>query len=279
MAFELPWSGTAWSVFTVLIIGRDFRKLMSVSAPAAFEFKCVEIENHHAAAQETVGRIEFAGGFIQPNLFDALHNHRSGRRVFRPESDDLFLASRLRRGIGLGPATRRRQKAGYRTAPSAPRHVRRSGRRIGVATGTWGTLGSARNLSDYFAGLGIILAYGILADVHKPLAVDGHAMPLWRIEGSDHVSLLVEMDHRRRTHATIRDADLCLQFNIREIVRAIQDPDVVVLVHGQPRDASKFPLVGQRLRPVRIELELRRRQGLRPDRGAENSDSRCDSKR
>src|SRR5215470_15371428 len=170
MAFELFWSGTAWSVFTVLIIGRDFRELMSVSAPAAFEFKCVEIENHHTAAQETVGCIEFAGGFIQPNLFDALHNHRSGRRVFRPESGDLFLASCLRCGIGLGPATRRRQKPGHRTAASAARLVGRSRRRIGVASGTWGTLGSTRNLSDDFAGLGIIFAHGILADVYKPLA-------------------------------------------------------------------------------------------------------------
>ena len=121
-------------------------------------------------------------------------------------------------------------------------------------------LGRARHFADHLAGLRIVFADGVLPDVDEPFAVHRHAVPLRRIEGTDDVAVLVDVDHRGRPDAAIgeRRSQLRLELDIGQIVRTIQHPDVVVLIHGQPRDAAHLPLVRQGFGPVRIELELGR---------------------
>src|SRR5439155_4045316 len=63
--------------------------------------------------------------------------------------------------------------------------------------------------------------------LYGPLAVHGHTVPLRRIEGTDHVALLVEMDHRGRPHTAVCDPDLRLQLNISEIIGTIHEPKLL----------------------------------------------------
>ena len=144
------------------------------------------------------------------------------------------------------------------TGPALPRPGNVSCRQRGVAAPARRPLRRARNFADHFTGLGIVLADRVLSDVNEPFAVDRHAVSLGRIEGTDDVTGLVDVDHRRRPHAAIgkRRSQFGLKLDIRQIVRPIEDPNVIVLIHGQPGDASHLPLVRQGFGPVRIELKL-----------------------
>ena len=175
----------------------------------------------------------------------------------RKAADGRF-PSRLSRRIGLRPAARGVRNPA--TGPALP------------WPGTWadataigrpppGGLSGVRGTSrNDFAGVRIVFADRILSDVDEPFAVHRHAVPLRRIEGTDDHAVLIDVDHGRWPHAAIgqRRSQLRLQLNVGQIVRAIEYPDVVVLIHRQSRDAPHLPFVRQRLRPIRIEFELRR---------------------
>ena len=117
----------------------------------------------------------------------------------------------------------------------------------------------ARNGFDQLTGLGIVLVDGILsvdrvAEVDEALRVDVHAVTLRRIDGTDGIAALIDMNHGRRSLATVgcggSQAEMALGFD--GVVRTIVDPDVVVFIDGQAGDAAHLPLIGQRLRPVGI---------------------------
>jgi hypothetical protein len=65
-----------------------------------------------------------------------------------------------------------------------------------------------------------------------------------------------------------------MQLDIREIVRTIEHPNVVVLVHGQAGHTAHLPLVGKRLGPFGIVLVSWR--GLRPESGIEGENADAD---
>jgi len=150
-------------------------------------------------------------------------------------------------------------------AVPCPGHVLR-GQRAAVSAASGRRLRRVRQFREQFACLLVIFADVADTVVHVPdicksFAVHRHTVPLRRIEIADHVSFLIEVDHRRRPLAAIRDRriQLGLEFDIRQVVRTIERPDVVVFVHGQTGYPADLPFVWQRLRPIRIELELWRR--------------------
>src|SRR5262249_19724542 len=120
------------------------------------------------------------------------------------------------------------------------------------------TLRRSRRLADHLARLRIVFANRVLSDVYEPLAVYGHAVALGRIEGADDVAAFVDVNHRGRPLAAIAHWRIQLRFelDIRQVVGAIQHPDVVILIDGQARHASQLPLVGQGFGPIRVELEF-----------------------
>ena len=133
-----------------------------------------------------------------------------------------------------------------------------------------------RNGHEHLAGLGIELADGVLAEVKEPFFVHGHAVPLLGFNVADDVAVLIagaimpgDVDHGRRMGAAIGDGRIQLRFDFDagEIVGAVVDPDVVVLIDGQAGDAAHLPLVGQRLGPTGIDFVFRRRFRLRSPRG------------
>ena len=119
-------------------------------------------------------------------------------------------------------------------------------------------LGRARDLGDDVAGARIVLAHRVLAEIDEAVAVDVHAVALRRVERADDAACAIEMDHRRRAHAAERErrVELGVQLDVREVVRAVVEPDVLVAVEREPRDAAELPVVRQVLRPRRIEDEL-----------------------
>jgi hypothetical protein len=60
---------------------------------------------------------------------------------------------------------------------------------------------------------------------------------------------------------------------------ALYDPDVVVAIHGDAADLAEQPIVRQRIRPVRYDLETRRDAAIRRDvegcEPDEQGDARC----
>jgi hypothetical protein len=67
-----------------------------------------------------------------------------------------------------------------------------------------------------------------------------------------------------------------MQLDVGEIVRTVQHPHVVVLVHRQASDAADLPLVWQRLRPIRIELVAWRRRRLRRNADTQGQQAKAD---
>jgi len=136
---------------------------------------------------------------------------------------------------------------------------------VASTTGAGLSVGSARNFGDYLAGFGVVFADSVLADVDETLAVDGHAVALRGVERADDVAGFIEVNHRRRADAAIGNGrvELGFELDVGEVVGTVQDPDVVVFVHGQAGDASELPFVGEGLGPVGIELEFGRGGGLR----------------
>ncbi|MBN9554766.1 MAG: hypothetical protein J0H61_08850 [Alphaproteobacteria bacterium] len=68
---------------------------------------------------------------------------------------------------------------------------------------------------------------------------------------------LVEGQNVRRRRAAIGFAAGAIGLHIFQRLRAMDDPDIVVLVHVQPDGVAHQPMVGQRLGPERIDLEFR----------------------
>src|SRR6202040_1932127 len=81
--------------------------------------------------------------------------------------------------------------------------------RLGKRLAVW-QLGYMGDGHKHLAGLGVVLADGVLPKLDESLFVHGHAMPLRRVKGADHLSVLVagaimprDVNHRRRVDATI----------------------------------------------------------------------------
>ena len=255
VTFELLRHGSARRVRAVSVIGADLRQLVTIRTPTPFERKRVHVEHHHASAEVVVGGVHLVGGFVEPNFFDASHDHRGRGGVLGTEA-------RCRcRSIGRVLLVAATARSGWRRQKSRNWTLAAAARNAGGATPSTSTaarlpVGRARDLSNNFASLRIIFTDRVLSDVDKPFAVHIHAVPLRRVERPDDVAVLVDVDHRGRPDAAIRNRrrELGLELDICQIVRTVVHPDVVVLVHGQARDASHLPLVRQRLRPVGIEF-------------------------
>src|ERR1700675_1131557 len=76
----------------------------------------------------------------------------------------------------------------------------------------------------------------------------------------EQMSLLVELQDRRRRNATLRTRRRKRSANFVHRVRGwpLQNPDVVLPVHGQAADLPDNPVVWQLLRPKRVNAILRR---------------------
>src|SRR5688572_10157212 len=66
-----------------------------------------------------------------------------------------------------------------------------------------------------------------------------------------------------------------MELDVRQIVRTVEHPHIVVPVDGQARDAADFPFVGQRFRPSGIDLIAGR--VLRLDADPAEGDYECDA--
>src|ERR1700681_682747 len=159
---------------------------MSIGAPAALEFKCVQIKHHNASAEVTIRGIQFVSGLVKPNLLDLTHDHRSRRGILGAKGRYRLRPCRTRRRIELRATSRWRQES--RNGPAAA--VARSARtfRSGI-TSTRSRLifRRAGQLSEKFAGRRIVFADRVqsvvgVSDVDKSFAVHRHSMALRRIE-------------------------------------------------------------------------------------------------
>ena len=76
---------------------------------------------------------------------------------------------------------------------------------------------------------------------------------------SDEVAGLIELQHRRRRRAALRDWRIRggVQFTRFERSGAMNDPDMVLRVHRNADGLAHDPVVGQRLRPQRVDFEAR----------------------
>src|SRR5262249_44611964 len=120
-----------------------------------------------------------------------------------------------------------------------------------------------------------LLSASVAADPHVALVVDGDAMvrlgPVVALSlaapVADQVALAVELEHRRRrgaAHRGLRRGGRVLLAGL-ERAGAMADPDVIARVHRHADRLSEDPVVGQRLRPQRIDFEPRRRWRVSDD--------------
>jgi hypothetical protein len=72
-----------------------------------------------------------------------------------------------------------------------------------------------------------------------------------------HVPVGVEFHHGRCRTAAHRTAELQPTLVVSEAAGALDEPDVVLRVYGDPGDLPEQPIVGQRLRPEWIDFESR----------------------
>jgi hypothetical protein len=74
------------------------------------------------------------------------------------------------------------------------------------------------------------------------------------------VAVRRELDHRRRglAAAAARRVEGGAFLVVGEGARPLDDPDMVLRIHRHPGHLAQDPVVGQRLRPERIDLEVGR---------------------
>ena len=251
-------------------VDADVRERFAVSAPAALERERVEREHEHAAAEVAVRDVDLVVGLDDANFFELADDHRRSGRILRAKRGAACGLRCDRRGVGRGLRQERRDGA----ASALPR-LAVVGRRQADGAAVL-ALGRARDLRHHAAGARIVFAHGVLAEVHEACAVDVHAVTLRRIERADDAAGAIEVNHRRRTRAaqSERRGELRMQLDVREVVRPVVDPDVVVAVEREPRDAAELPEIRQVLWPGRIEDELGRPL-CAGDRGSACRDEPC----
>ena len=122
------------------------------------------------------------------------------------------------------------------------------------------------------------VAVGVAADPDVVHVVDEEAVlpvgPLVAVTGTapglDDVAFLVELDHRRRGDAALRGRRVGrgAALALGQRPRPVQHPDVVARVDRHADDVTEQPLVGKRLRPEWIHLQLLSRHGVLGHEGA-----------
>ena len=149
----------------------------------------------------------------------------------------------------MRPSSGRPDESRHRSCCAVPEHVFRS-QGAAITSAPRRHFRLVRQFGNEFAGLLVIfadVAYPVIdiSDVRESLTIHGHAVSLRRVEVADYIAFLIEVDHRRRSLAAIRNwwVQLGLEFDIGQIVGAIESPDVIVLVHRQPGDTPHFPFV------------------------------------
>ena len=270
MVAELLGLRSAGGVFAVFVIGGDFRKLVAIGAPTALEREGVHVKHHHAPAQVAVRAIEFASRFVKANLFDLTHDHRRRRRILGAKRGHRRRPCRRVGSIAATPAATLAAQGCDRTGSSRSWTVRCAlGSASFASSAARLALRDARHFGQDFAGLWIVFSDRIhsvdgVPDVDEPFAVYGHAVPFGRIEGTDDVAVLVEVNHCGWRNATLGGGWIQHRIVLRaiDVSRAIEHPDVVILIDSQSCDSHHPPLVGQgQLGPVGIEFVVGR--GLR----------------
>ena len=113
-----------------------------------------------------------------------------------------------------------------------------------------------------------VFAPAVAADPHIALVIDGDAVvrirPIVALARAapvaDEVALLVELQNGRSRNAALRSGWLGggVDFHRLVGVRAVNNPDVVLGIHGDPDGHALNPMVGKRLGPQRIDFEARR---------------------
>ena len=117
----------------------------------------------------------------------------------------------------------------------------------------------ARELEDLGVLLGIAREPDIVLRVHedpvlglRPVITRTRAAP-----GLDQIALVVELHHGRRGHAAFipRRGQRRALLVLAQRLRALDDPDVVLGVDGNPGHLAQDPAIGERLGPERIHDE------------------------
>ena len=155
------------------------------------------------------------------------------------------------------------------------RHVRGPAKARGVqAVGLVALLADLHDefsVTGEFQNVAVALAVGgepdesFLIDIDAVLVlrpVETFALAAPRL---DQVSLLIELHHRRRRHAAFgsRRREARRFFVVGQGFWALHHPDVILRIHGDAGGLAHDPVVGQRLRPCRIDLKFWRIGGLR----------------
>jgi len=137
---------------------------------------------------------------------------------------------------------------------------------------------NGRRRAEIFTGQGLaanaiiamkdgVFTRGVLLDVAArggvPWLQADHAITRAELERAEDAAVLAQVNHRRRAHAAVGDAELRLELEARQVSGPVIDPDVVILVDAEPDDAADLPLVRQRFRPRGIEQVARRVLPLR----------------
>ena len=206
-------------------------RLVAVGAPVAFELSGIGVDDRHALVQVAVGEIRLVGRRVDEDLGDAAERDRI---VAAAGVGRLAILHRTQAGVGL--ADLQEELAGA----AELEHLR--------------------------------IARPVAADPHVALVIDGDAVirrrPLVAGAGtapvSDQLAVGIELEHRRRrTAALVGQLRLERLLLVRQRRRAAMDhPDVVALVHRDADRRAEHPVVRQRLRPVGIDLEVRRLHGV-----------------
>ena len=120
----------------------------------------------------------------------------------------------------------------------------------------------------------------VAADPDVPLVIHDDAMVrlgplvgralLWTTPAGNQVAGWIELEDRRGRVTALADARLRLSaregelsaIQIAGIVAAMDEPDVVAIIDREADGLAEHPVVGHRLGPERINLELRRLLGL-----------------
>ena len=201
--------------------------LVAVRAPVAFELAGVGVDDRNTLVQVAVGQIRLVLFRVDEDLCDAAERH-------------LIVAAADIRGLAV---------------------------LVGALAGV-GVADLQQKLSRLAELQHLRIAFPVAADPHVAFVIDGNAMirrrPLIAFARTapmaDQRALGIELEHRRR-----RGAALVRQMRFERLLLlgqrrrpAMNHPDVIAIVNRDTDRRAEHPVVGQRLGPQRVDLEVRR---------------------
>ena len=202
---------------------------IAVGAPVALELTRAGVENRHPPVEVPVGDVRLVGHAID---------------------EDLGHSAEARRVVAVGVKAWLVALAGARARATVLREE----------------LTITRELHDVRVSRPVPADPDVVVVVHGDAVVGRRPLPLTRIGWASprayEVAVRVELEHGRRGRAALAHrgvlcrAELCPS---RELVGGVplHEPDVIPRIDVHPNRRAHDPVVGQRFRPERIDLERR----------------------